>query len=680
MTFVPGAGPSSLAHIRPSEMLSTRTRGQNYRTFPDRGELNDIRNAASSSVSRSASIRDRATPSSTTPTPSTSSVRESGQDLAQRALRRGFSPPPKYHSVDPHASIALVLQPSALPRGCKPESVDLGFKAHMALIGRMTVGGFDKVMRYLFLYKPLARAYAVLIPILMGVPSIDGGRGALNCDMRSMVFYTAANELGSVYGMAYAARSKSVFSKGKAANDKHITEKITYGKDMTEKDEIAIAFARQICSSPPQVTESSRDDLLKWSLISRGRAEREIAGVSCIASFMAKMFGVLDIEMDYMSFKYCTTHLGKLGWHAGAHLKIASIEEDMFEEANNIGAPKNHTKRLSRFFSSTLTAAKNVKEVKRESEEWMKKAKMPPRGKDSEPAMQEIIEMLFGFQPFYLCKQAHVSEDSRRAFIYAAKELLFHENELSRSLKFMVCYVIARCEEKKIDRTDGRADPPVVPLPQGVDIVTAHAAYLAHRYGAGRDALEKCIDRNFLRRSMKRYIADEKLNRPPHSCVLTKKECAALLCAHSLSTSPPDIRKEEVEFMIAGFGNPAKRRQRGGRACHQAILETIGAASFWALVQRYSAATQAFDMKGDRNAFYNICEDPARDFAEGPIGRHIGMNFVKDPSASDPGRFAHPQRSFTSPERHSFARFRERTKSFSSFKMPKVFRRGLSIS
>ena len=674
MTFVPGAGSTSLSHIRPSQMRSTLQRR-------DSGYLPDRRETEPPSATRTTSNRDRQS--------IRTSIRSSTESVADKAVRHGFSSQPKYTPVDPQASIAMVLQPSALPRGCKPESVDLGFKAHMALISRMTIGGFDKVMRYLFLYKPLAKAYAVLVPVLMGVPTIDSGRGALSSESRNLVFYAAANQLGSVYGMAYAARSKSVFSNGKSSTDKH-TDKITFERELTDKDELSIKFAREICATPTKVTEEAREKISRWSLLSRGRAEKEIAGVSGTCAFFAKMYGALDIEMDYVSFKYCTTHLGQLGWNAGSHLKISSIEEDMFEESNNIAqSAKPQTKRISRFFHSSLSAAKNVREVKRESEEWMKKANMPPRGKDSEPAMREIIEMLFGFQPFYLSKQAHVNEDSRRAFIFAAKELLFYENELTRSLKFMVCYVVTRCEQRRTDNetsegsgSEENQNRPRTPsgAEEGVDIVAAHAAYLAHRYGAGRDALEVCTNREYLRRSMKKYLADEKRGRSTHSCPLTKKECAALLMAHSLAMSPPELTKEEVEYMIAGFGNPSKRRQRGGRSCHQAILEVIGAVSYWALIQRYSAATQAFDMKGDRSGFYGISDDPAREFVEGPIGRQLKIRYIKDITARDEGRFAHPQRSFTTPERHSFARFRERTKSFSSLKMPSLFRRGLSIS
>jgi alkylhydroperoxidase family enzyme len=650
------------------------------------------------------------------------------------------------------------LSSSALPADCRPESVDVTFKAHLSLLRRLTTDPFESHNRYMFIHKPLARANAVLAASMLTIPDGDSSSSSgspMSAELRSAVMYVACNSFRSVYGMAYAGQMKSVYKSG-APPDGQLSSLVINGLGLSPEEDAALDFAQKLSSLPPAMMDASCHRLLSdagptpdSSQDSAHLLERQVTGVVAYAAFMCRAHGALDVELSYEAVKYAATNLSHgLQWNsAGRHFNFDTIE-DITDEAgvtregtgSHRGRP--HARRLPNLISSSVTVPRLLTEANRAQDSWLRAAWIPKAGKLLE--INDCIKSSFGFFPFYLSVSAVLGETQRRALLYGARELLFLEGEVSRRLKFIISYVTSlyldnplRPSSGAMERPNGEADSEVTfgassrPLPRstytvdtpdigigfvqrrnlkrrgslstivetsedfgvdefrgvgmgsgskrgialegpsdvesssmatfvnaggigfkestvqendataaakrrnsynGVDIIKAHAAFLACRYGATAAELVAAADEKKVIEAMERYLSqaddDNDLVAFPVGFPLTKKDCAAVLLAHSLAKTPPDIPAERLQFMESAFGKPAHGpRARGGRSCHRATLEVLGASSMWGLLERYCVGAVTFDVDYSANLYFagGPAEPTITEFVRGAVGREIGL-------------------------------------------------------
>lgn len=93
-------------------------------------------------------------------------------------------------------------------------------------------------------------------------------------------------------------------------------------------------------------------------------------------------------------------------------------------------------------------------------------------------SQDDFVRAAMGFTPEYL---AHVKSAADHAvFVYILDEILLRDSvhEISTAVKQLVCYVLARSAENSV--------------------LTAHAAFLANRFGADDRQLASCMDSSFL--------------------------------------------------------------------------------------------------------------------------------------------------------------------------------------
>lgn len=633
--------------------------------------------------------------------------------------RRPLFPPPPFRTPDPRASLSVFLAPSALPKDCRPESTDITFKAHLSLLRRLTLDPFEAHNRYFFVHKPLARVNAVLATALFNIPAVDNhAAGAMSPDLRAAVMYIACNSQRSVYGMAFAGQMKSLYKSGPAADGLLGDLIINGGGGLSLREIAALDFAQELAASPPAITEATRRRLIDDLDIEDQHLERQVAGVVSYSTFMSRAFGALDVELSYDAVKYASTNLshGLLWNSAGRHFSPDSIDDFTEPERNSrreSGRIRGGvSKRIPNFISSSVTLPRLLSEANRTQDSWMRAAWIPKAGKLLE--MNDCIKASFGFHPFYLSVSAVLGEPMRRALLFGAKELLFLEGEISRRLKFIVCYVSSVCLGRSRQQSStknaisfaGRGKPPrptprsttsvdvpvtasreqvlephgsdqsqldvsnspkvpsvedvdaasapvpapvPVPVPVPVPIatstsaetqigydpiaiITAHAAFLACRYGATAAELSAAVDEKKVQEAMQRYAAqsddDADMVAYPLGFPLTKKDCAVVLLAHAMAKSPPEITTEHIQYIESAFGrSPFAQRARGGRTCHRATLEVVGATSMWALLERYCAAAVTYDIDFSANLYFSggAAEPVITHFACSPTGREIGL-------------------------------------------------------
>lgn len=691
------------------------------------------------------------------------SDRQEGASRGRR--RRTLCSPPSFRGPSDRASLASVLSSSALPENCRPEYVDASFKAHLSLLRRLTHDSFENHNRYMFIYKPLARANAVLAASMLMIPDADtpsSSGSPMSAELRSAVLYIACNSMKSVYGMAYAGQMTSAY-KGGPPVDGQLNNMVVNGFGLLPEEEAALDFAQHLSSLSPKMLDAtcrslhSTDDPSIGAHPATNLLERQVAGVVAYAAFLCRAHGALDVELSYDAVKYAATNLShSLQWSpAGRHFDFAAVEDiaDVNGPAR-AGFEKKGAKLLSRrvprLISSSVTVSRILAETNRAQDTWLAEVSMPKAGKLLE--FQDCITASFGFTPFYLSVSAVLGETQRRALLYGARQLLFRdEGELSPRLKFLVSFVVSTAAERALqsnrsgsnmygqnepdntsnissrplpsracsvdqvartiptttrrrvsvssvyDSADGsisngindgsvpssssaststaqraadcrpvgppsrgnmlriRSKPKVEeekadldPTQHGYDaleIMKAHAAFLATKHGATAAELVAAVDEESVLAAMERYLSqpyyDDDLVAFPVGFPLTKKDCATVLLAHSLSKSPPDVSVERLQFFQSAYGKRGKGNDGGGRSYHRAILEVVGAASMWGMLERYCAGAVSFDVDYSANLYFagGHAEPTITKFVRSPIGREIGLQLGRrDCCRGDTGR------------------------------------------
>lgn len=127
------------------------------------------------------------------------------------------------------------------------------------------------------------------------------------------------------------------------------------------------------------------------------------------------------------------------------------------------------TARVSFPFKQRL-AARSVRRAQRAK--WLADVPITRRGQD------DFVRAAMGFTPEYL---SHVRSTAHRAvFLYLLDDILLRDSShgISTAVKQLVCYILARSAENSV--------------------LTAHAAFLANRFGADDHQLAACMDFPFL--------------------------------------------------------------------------------------------------------------------------------------------------------------------------------------
>lgn len=255
----------------------------------------------------------------------------------------------------------------------------------------------------------------------------------------------------------------------------------------------------------------------------------------------------------------------------------------------------------------------------------MRAAGVPASGQLFE--MNDELMALYGFHPFYLSTATVDREATRRALLYGVKELLFCDGDTPRRLKFILCYVLSSGRERRRAAANGScafetrtastggAVGGAVGLGSGgvhaipkhkhkhmnasatttttqqslsiggtvlhnghsinsvyalrtydsLSIMSAHAAFLACRYGAKPSELVAAVDEARVRAAMDKYSPTGSTKVAVHSIgfPLPRRDCAAVLLAHALVKEEPMIGERDLQVEI---GIQGKWRKRSGVA------------------------------------------------------------------------------------------------------------------
>lgn len=604
--------------------------------------------------------------------------------VKKRRPVRVLSPPPRPALLEKDAaSITEFLRPAAVPLGCAPESVDTAFKAHSSLLRKTTLDSFD-LNRYLFAYKPLAKVHAVLATALLSVVDIDQKNFPMSPALRSTVTYVAGNAHHSVYVMTYSAQLKSIM-RSRPPTEGVLPAMVLEGHNMSDVEVAALDFAQELSSADAVVTEVTRRKVLDADPEHDGRLERLVTGVSSYAAFLACLTSTVDIELTHASIQYAANNLQCLPWkRSGAPVNVGFLDDELGGDFGSSNVPsgfgskyrpkrerlsltRNYDRhnrerggsgrsrargirRVSQFFTASLMGPKTVTDVNRITETWMKGSNVPPAGQLFD--INDEINSLYGFNPFYFSTAAMDGETVRRAFLFGAKELLFAEKEVTKRLKFIICYVLSSGKERRriLDSDHSRSFEK-----QGVhnghsitsvystrtydslSIMSAHAAFLACKYGAVPAELVAASDASRVRSAMERYCQDNNNhNWSSTSSIgfpLAKRDCAAVLIAHALLQDSPCIMKQDLAYFEESFGGAGKSSEYNNRPTRRAILEIFGCASIWSAFERYATGTLAFDIDCTSNMVFGTgrAEPAISEFCRGD-GRKIGLSLATSES------------------------------------------------
>lgn len=593
----------------------------------------------------------------------------------RRPVRR-LTPAPRPALLEKDcASVTEFLRSAAVPAGCAPESVDTAFKAHSSLLRKTTLDSFD-LNRYLFTYKPLARVNAVFATALLAVIEIDQKSFPMSPALRSGVMYIAGNAHRSVYVMTYAAQLKSTM-RSRPPTEGILPAMVLEGQYLADKEVAALDFAQELSGANAAVSEGTRRRVIDGDAESDGRLERLVSGASAYAAFLACLTSTVDIELTHASITYATNNLHCLPWKSsGAPVNVGFLDDEMGDFGlSNVPSgfsskyrPKRERlslnrhydrhnrerggrgrhrgiRRVSQFFAASVMGPKTVTDVNRITETWMKASGVPRQGHLFD--INDEICSLFGFHPFYFSTAAMEREAVRRAFLFGAKELLFSEKEISKRLKFIICYVLSSGKERQriVDSENSRSFQK-----QGVhnghsitsvysqrqydslSIMSAHAAFLGCKYGATPAELVAASDASRVRSAMERYAQYPNMNWSTRSIgfPLTKRDCAAALIAHSLLQEAPCILERDLRSFENAFGGPMKGPEFSSRPSRRALMEIIGTASMWSAFERYATGTLAFDIDCTSNMVFGTgrAEPIISEFCRGSEGRKIGLSLA----------------------------------------------------
>lgn len=512
---------------------------------------------------------------------------------------------------------------------------------------------------------------------LQAVVEVDQKNFPLSATLRSAVLYVTGNAHRSVFVMTVSAQLKSIM-RSRPPAETLLPAVVLDGHNLSDLEVAALDFAQELSSPQAVVSEATRRRLFEADANGNGRLERLVSGVAAYGAFLASLTGTIDVELTHASIQYAANNLLYLPWKSsGAPVNVGFLDEDLgdfgsgnvpsgfgskyrpkrerlslnrnYDRHNRDRGGSGRTRargirRVSQFFSASLMGPKTVTDVNRVTETWMKATGVPAPGQLFD--INDDIYSMYGFHPFYFSTAAMDRENVRRAFLFGAKELLFAEKEVTKRLKFIICYVLSSGKERRriLDSDHSRSFEK-----QGVhnghsitsvysqrtydalSIMSAHAAFLACKYGAAPAELVAASDRSRVRSAMERYSQDKNQSWSHHSIgfPLAKRDCAAILIAHSLLQESPCILRQDLQYFEESFGSPGKSPEYNNRPTRRALLEIIGCASMWSSFERFAIGTLAFDIDCSSNMVFGPgrAEPVVSAFCRGE-GRRIGLSLA----------------------------------------------------
>ncbi|CAN8075139.1 unnamed protein product [Agarophyton chilense] len=602
-----------------------------------------------------------------------STARRVVTDTPHRAhFVRALLPPPSSHMLHHNcASITQFLRPVTLPIDCVPESTDAAFKPHANLLRRVTLHHFE-LNRYLFAYKPLARVHAVMAATLLGPAHLDSNNFPMSPLLRTAVMYLAGNSYRNVYVMTYAAQLKSIHRSTPPAQG-IMPSVLLKGLHLPKSQLIALDYAQQLLSDDYAVSDATSKRFIDTQPNDASDLDRYIAATCAYGAFLSSLTSTLDLELTHAAIQYASTNLQGLPWKSSSaplNVGFTDDELDQFGSSNanstfgakpkpmkerfslhnnyhrhsqNAKSRSRAVRKVSHFLSYSLMAPKIIGDVNRITKSWMSSAQIPLPGELFE--CNDFICHAFGFEPFYFSTQAMASESMRRAFLFGCTELLFSERDVPRRLKFVLCYVLSSGRERQRIDTEhtksferqglhnGRSITSVYKQRpyDALSIMSAHAAYLACKYGSCAAELVAATDVSRVRGAMERYNNRCDLNMHTRlvDFPLPKRDCAAVLLAHALLQESPCIPEEELFTFEACFGL-SKDANQASRNSRRAFLEVLGTSCMWSSLERYATGVLAFDIDCTSNLVFGKgrAEPTITEFCQSIEGKKIGLSLA----------------------------------------------------
>eukprot|EP00178_Gracilaria_changii_P024932 TRINITY_DN756_c2_g1_i1.p1 TRINITY_DN756_c2_g1~~TRINITY_DN756_c2_g1_i1.p1 ORF type:complete len:785 (+),score=147.27 TRINITY_DN756_c2_g1_i1:334-2688(+) len=594
-------------------------------------------------------------------------------DTSQRShFVRALLPPPSSHLLHHNcASITQFLRPVTLPMDCVPETADTSFKAHCSLLRKIALHHFE-LNRYLFAYKPLARVHAVMAATLLSPAHIDSSTFPMSSLLRTAVMYLAGNSYRNVYVMTYAAQLKSIHRSTPPAQG-IMPSVLLKGHHLAPSELLALDFAQQLLSDEYAVSEAISKRFIDMHANEVCVLDRYVAATCAYGAFLSTLTSTLDLELTHAAIQYASTNLQGLPWKSSAApLNVGFTDDDL----DNFGSSTHHStfgakvrpmkerfslhnnyhrhnqngrsrpraiRKMSHFLSQSIITPKIIADVNRVTENWMSNAHIPSPGQLFEA--NDFICHVFGFEPFYFSTQSMAGEPMRRAFLYGCTELLFGERDIPRRLKFILCYVLSSGRERRridADHTksfetqgvhNGRSITSVYKQRpyDALSIMSAHAAYLACKYGSSAAELVAATDVSRVRSAMERYRKRSDLNMHTRlvDFPLPKRDCAAIVLAHSLLQESPCISEVELLAFEASFGS-TKDTDQASRNSRRAFLEVLGTACMWSSLERYATGVLAFDIDCTSNLVFGTgrAEPTITEFCQSVEGKKIGLSLA----------------------------------------------------
>lgn len=444
----------------------------------------------------------------------------------------------------------------------------------------------------------------------------DLGLGAVSPELRAMLTYASSAAHGCEYTMAHGIHMKSLFRSSPAARPQKLGfmtfddpddelatnfgDEIEDGnggssgvgsgvsgvgsgvsggtggkkkKDKevkyTDAEQAAINIALAMSAVPHRVTDAMRE---KLTMHFGAEREQQMVMIATITGYLNRFMGIVDVPIEYESFKYCQKYSHTIGWKPGKHFKVESLESDIVEideERRQNGAPGMLSKLSPLAFPIHLI--KNVKAMKKLEKRWLDK--IPRKYVDIKDYLIDVI----GFWPSYLAIMRNI--DALRAVVYSITDIIFTSGkEIPRHIKVLMVYICARGARN--------------------DLLAAQFAFIAFQFGATESQIALCRERKILAQMYE--------NRQ-FSLAFRPPEMAVLLLAHACKFAPTQVKRYEVRVL-------------GETLQHNSIIEAITVASIYGILQRWSAVYTP-------DKFEPIVER----FVNSPMGRRLNLPLRPNP-------------------------------------------------
>lgn len=332
----------------------------------------------------------------------------------------------------------------------------------------------------------------------------------------------------------------------------------------------AVRLASAMSTIPHTVTQDLVDDVLK---LYGGKHSEQIMLLVSAMGFLNRWVDLVDVGIEWDCYKYHeanATEMGAIAW--GKHFKVKELEEDRRNgspaRANKLSGPRRFLTAMSR----PMDTLRLLCPSSRLDREWL--SSVP----STAYAQREYMHDRIGFYPYYLDAIVH-DKRALRGLIYVLDHTLFSaSDDLPKYMRALMCLVLARFAR--------------------CDTLTAHFAYLAHRFGATEQQIQYCSEWDYLSSWSKALLTKTERT---DKCVFIPLHVSALLLAHCSKGTPSRVRAREVWLLQEHMS-------------HATIAEAVTVISLFMVIQRWTAVNRSSHL-----------EPVVHQFAESPLGHRLGI-------------------------------------------------------